>query len=772
MAFRSRILFHIALVILLGVPMVLAINLDWRHAFSTDIFDLLAEDDRMPAEASQVHALLREQLSREILLAIYPGEGKPDRETCVQFLETARQLRSFAAIDSLTDHPLSDEASAFLFSSRIELLFPKWLSRVQSDLGISFTDATFLDSCSEWIVSRLDYFLEQPESMVYEPLLPKDPLLLIPEVLEQLDSSNSKISTHSPLLYSVQLSAPPSSQEVYDQLEADLEVLRQWVTVNLGPESSLKDTGFHRFAIESEKKIKSEIFRLNFMSLGFTILIAFVFLRKPLLLFPIFLVVLSSIGCALIITLKFMGTVHIIALVIGSILVGVAVDYCFHILLKREELELSSFSSTLYHIRIPLITSCLSTAFGFSVLLMNPVKAIQQVGVFVCLGLIFAILISSITALAFDFEGKVVWSRNLNFRLPFPSNRWMFRMRWIAVTVAVLVYLLFGRARDNIEDLQIALTDAPVNDAEIRSNMGESKDSSYWITLGDSLQQVIDRQSDFEAEILHAAPQASFMHMASLFPTSREVENYLEFKRLYGTEFAEILSEALDKGGYDSEVFADFWNDWNQVIYRQSTLDTWESDYGKLLGLIGHSLGLLAGKGDPGYWGSTRIIADPKLVLSTSHHTFELAPLKSLNQAFMSYRAGVARSLWISLSVIVLVLFAVFHFRSTCRIVEIPAFAVVITLGIFTLLGEPITFFHLIGVLLGACITLDYAVFAAQPERSRFPISIRTSALTTMASFAALSFSRIPAVMDLGTTVFLITLLGLLYTEWSLQIDP
>ena len=212
---------------------------------------------------------------------------------------------------------------------------------------------------------------------------------------------------------------------------------------------------------------------MNLLTAALTLIIAFVFLRRPLILLPILSVLVMSAGGAFVITLLVLGQIHVISLVIGSILVGIAVDYSFHILLKREELQTLSFLETLSRIRIPLLASCLSTVFGFLVLLTNPVTAIQQVGWLVGIGLILSLSLSALTALAMDRPGKIKLSRRLGFQPPLRQFRWDVPVACILALSCGVLYFQRSVEKDDIQDLQIPLTKAPLNEQRIRTLSGD-----------------------------------------------------------------------------------------------------------------------------------------------------------------------------------------------------------------------------------------------------------------------------------------------------------
>ena len=763
---------RIALTCILGLCAGLALKTDWRHSFSTNVFDLITNHNGSQQSLQEVESSLQQQLSREIVLVVKLNPEHQiqtvDRST---FLEQARNLASFSRVSAAGDLSLEKDTAQFLYEHRFDLLFPKWLSQAQEAIEVDRSDPDYLEALATYIVDELDEFLATPESSAFESLLTSDPMLLIPGALENLKQKQPSAGTTKTQswVFSAQLHSPPTNSEVKLQLQQDLDTLVEWTHTHLGQDSELLSTGFHSYASESETRIRNEIYRLNLLSLSLTICIAFVFLRKPWLLIPVTLIVAASIGSALVVTLQLLGTIHIIALVVGSILVGVAVDYCFHILFKREELEAESFRKTLRLIRLPLAASCLSTMFGFLVLLANPVSAIKQVGVFVSIGLGFAVVFSSLTALAFDFEGKVRWSRFLCFEIPFQKHANQIRLlSWILALIGFASFLGLHQTRDNIQDLQIKLYEAPANEAYIRGLTGENPNGTYWITVANSIQDVIDKQMRFSDWLTTERPDAEVIQLAALLPSSAELQDFLLFRKSYGTSLNTALEQALEQGGFDASAFEAFWADWTAFGKSESQPVDWEVLYRNLQSQLHHPLSFLIDQlSDDVVWGASYVItptlteiAPPKTI-----DTFLLAPLASLNRTFSNYRNAVSNSLWISVVVIVLSLLIVFRWKQTARILQIPMIAVLITLGVFTALGEAFTFFHLIGLLLGGCITLDYAIFSVTAGVHSTPVSIRASALTTLASFAVLSVSQIPAVSDLGVTVFTITILGLLLAE-------
>jgi predicted exporter len=121
----------------------------------------------------------------------------------------------------------------------------------------------------------------------------------------------------------------------------------------------------------------------------------------------------------------------------------------------------------------------------------------------------------------------------------------------------------------------------------------------------------------------------------------------------------------------------------------------------------------------------------------------------------------------IGLGVAALGIVGIYGPRKALRILVLPAGACLFTFGVFGLTGQTLNIFHLLGAVLGACLSFDYAVFAVESATNNQPppVSIRLSALTTAASFGVLATSSIPVVAALGITVSIIVLTALLWVE-------
>lgn len=126
-----------------------------------------------------------------------------------------------------------------------------------------------------------------------------------------------------------------------------------------------------------------------------------------------------------------------------------------------------------------------------------------------------------------------------------------------------------------------------------------------------------------------------------------------------------------------------------------------------------------------------------------------------LNQAFQSTRDLAA---WLKVLSFLLaggLLWRLFGVRRSVKMLTIPLIAIGATIGIFGWLGIPISLFAMFGLLLVSAIGIDYTAYLYTAEESIATkrLAITLACLTTLISFALLSFSSTPAVGHFGLSV-------------------
>jgi predicted exporter len=129
------------------------------------------------------------------------------------------------------------------------------------------------------------------------------------------------------------------------------------------------------------------------------------------------------------------------------------------------------------------------------------------------------------------------------------------------------------------------------------------------------------------------------------------------------------------------------------------------------------------------------------------------------DKLYQTYHREVVTYSLFGLGAIVLLLFA--SLRSPARVLRVLApliAAVIVTLALISLSAEPLSIFHLVGLLLVVAIGSNYALFferqaASAAERERVVVSLLFANITTLLGFGLLAFSKVPLLHAIGTTV-------------------
>ena len=92
------------------------------------------------------------------------------------------------------------------------------------------------------------------------------------------------------------------------------------------------------------------------------------------------------------------------------------------------------------------------------------------------------------------------------------------------------------------------------------------------------------------------------------------------------------------------------------------------------------------------------------------------------------------------------------------RVLLPPLLAVLFVVTVLTLIGERLSLFHLVSLLLVLGVGLNYALFFNRPfadedERRQTWLSLTVCILATLSAFGALAFSRTPVLHAIGLTV-------------------
>jgi predicted exporter/predicted hotdog family 3-hydroxylacyl-ACP dehydratase len=735
--------FRVIVLLTGGLLLLLCLAVPRTH-FSTSIIDLL------PGNDPEVH-ILREMANlgqgKQITVRLYCDTGMVDEDTVNVFLA---QLNESDAIDKawVSGEEALMDTGAYVFQNRLGWLLPGWLDTHFPEWRDA--EATIsTDNITTRVADELDRFLQSPESIYFADTIERDPFLLLARSVESASMLASEPEGEDVFLWVKQAHSPFSDSgqiPVFKVLDDALEAAQ-----NLQPGLRMEYSGISVFASASKAAIKNEIQMLNLLGLLLVLSITAFSVRDFQVIIRIGCVVFTALLTAVVTVVSVFPSVHIIALVIGSILTGVAVDYGFHLILKEKH------GLPKRAIIKAVITGALSSSMGFIVLLLAPLPFLQQVGVFVGSGLLSALLVALLLR---PNQGSIMlkheWCTS-----PFCLPRW-------TGPVACLLFLpgvCQLQWKDSIRDLEYPLPELKALETRLRL------DSSPLIGYNAYLVHATDISTAriTLTELLQATKVQRPIHVGGWVPAFADAQGTQAF---FGNrvDLVESLSRVLEERDYRPAAFEPFFSDWAAYVSIPVTLVQYETQISHFANSLPGPLSNFVHNGTDIAWYMALL---PKAETTPDiPGVVMLDQANMLSEAFSEYRQSMLLFAGIGLFVLMLgVLVAYGFLRGTLALV-ITGCALLVSIGLSGYLGVPLGLFHVVGGLVAFCISLDYALFAVESHANehRLPASISISALTTLGVFGLLALSHIPAVRQLAFTVLTLisTTLLLITAGWPL----
>ncbi|MCO8162607.1 MMPL family transporter [Pseudomonas sp. 21LCFQ010] len=475
----------------------------------------------------------------------------------------------------------------------------------------------------------------------------------------------------------------------------------------------------------------------------------------------------GSVACVLL-----FGKMHVMTLVLGSSLIGVAVDYPLHYLSKSWSLKpwraWPALRLTLPGLTLSLITSCI----GYLALAWTPFPALTQIAAFSAAGLIGAYLaaVCLLPALLAKTELRPAqWPLTLAQRLLDIRSALLRRVNTPLLLVALLAFCTAGlwqlTTRNDIRQwvsAPQALTDEAQSIARIT---GYQPTSQFFLIRGRDEQQLLERQN------------ALTQRLDALIGSGK-LRGYMAINQLLASpDDQKALQAALPQLAQH----------WQALLALGVSSETLQAELAELQALpvqpIDQALAgplseawrpLWLGRNNEGVAAvvSLQGLGNPALLQAQADglpgvHLVDR--LGALNAVFAQTQISAAELKLLSCILIIALLIAPFGFGGAVRIVTLPLLAALCSLASLGWLGQPLTLFSLFGLLLVTAISVDYAILMREQVGGAAVSLLGTllAAITTWLSFGLLALSQTPAISNFGLSVSLGLVFSFLLAPWA-----
>jgi predicted exporter len=489
---------------------------------------------------------------------------------------------------------------------------------------------------------------------------------------------------------------------------------------------------------------------------------------------PIALVLLSvGIGClgALSVCSIVFERLHLLTLVFGASLIGVAQDYGIFFLCNRLAADEEMDSVKLLRRLLPgLVITLATTLVGYAALALTPFPGLRQMAVFSTLGLIFAWLTVLCWFPVFvgpRFLKDTVFARRYGASL----QRWpLFGNNRASIVAAVLVSALavFGwlrlSANDDIRLLQNSPAELLAEQIKIGKLLDAPAPAQFYLVRGASAEAVLQREEVLKQKLDALIARhviGGYQALSNWVPSARAQEQRRQLiagklladgAALPGLaekvgESAQWVSAARERLSATPVLTAEaFMNSPASEPWRHLWLGKTGEVYAGIVALRGVDRAAL------------RELPQAAQGLEGVQWVDKVDEISSV---LGRYRVYMGWTLLFSYVAVYMLLYLRYR-RAAWRVLLPTALASIVTLAVLTLAGQPLQLFHMLGLMLLLGIGVDYGVFLHERPARRGDtawLAVGLSAVNTLLGFGLLALSSTPALRAFGLTMLIGTTL-------------
>lgn len=496
-----------------------------------------------------------------------------------------------------------------------------------------------------------------------------------------------------------------------------------------------------------------EINVIGLGSLAAVLLLAWLAFRS---LRPIGLVAMSLvIGCAagLSVTALVFGNVHLLTLIFGASLIGVAEDYGIHWFASRRGKHPDQRWSLLRYLLPGLSLALLTSALAYLALGLAPFPGLRQMALFSVTGLAAAFL----TVICWFpwLDGGTLRVSGFSRWLGDSLQRWpriCANRRWSLVGVAVAALLIAGlwrlQTNDDLRSLQSSPQQLVEQQAKVGRLLGMPSPAQFFLVRGADSETVLQREEALlrRLETAVAAGQLRGYRAISDWLPSRatqqsDAELTARVEAAVMSEVGAALGEPLARAAFSAQPLT--LEAWLASPVSQPFQQLW-------LGALGDdvaSVVMLDGlQGDASMQAMQSLATDLPGVRWVDR-------TGDFSRLLAHYRVQMS---WLLLAGVAAVFVALWwRYRGLAwRAVAPTVLAGLLTVALLGLMGQPLQLFNVLALLLLLGMGIDYGIFLVEHRGDASAwLAVCVGAASTWLSFGLLALSATPALRAFGLTL-------------------
>jgi predicted exporter len=475
-----------------------------------------------------------------------------------------------------------------------------------------------------------------------------------------------------------------------------------------------------------------------------------------------------TVGClgALSISALVFGRVHLITLVFGASLIGVAEDYGIYFLCRRlgADAELGSWQ-LLERILPALALTLLTTLIGYLGLGFAPFPGLRQMAVFSACGLLFAWL-----TVVFWFPSLL--GPNTLQTCPLARRYGIAMMRWprfvysrstLGVALALAVLLGFGVARLKPQDDLRALQNSPRELINDQLKLGKILDLpapiQFFLLRGSDAETLLQREEGLKRRLDSLVQQkhiSGYHAISNWVPSARRQALRRQAIEQVILNDHGALAAVAQRIGADAEwlsatrarlkaaatpiTIEQFFQTPASEPWRHLWLGRVGDEHASVIALRGVNKSSLAA------------LSQAAAGLEGVEWVDQVGEISHL---LGDYRVTMSWVILFSYVAVYALLYTRYG-RHSWRVLTPTVIASLLALTCLSIGGQGIQLFHVLALMLLLGIGVDYGIFMQEPvsyQDGTASLAVMVSALSTLLSFGLLGLSKTPALRAFGLTM-------------------
>ncbi|WP_310327771.1 MMPL family transporter [Roseateles asaccharophilus] len=717
----------------------------------TDMLAMLPRDEQRPMAAQATQALA-DAGARRITVLIGGGEAVQAQRAADAFLQALGDVPARHRVDASDQQAwlqlfapvraglLTPQARERLANASTDELADQALAALYQPVGGPRVGAwadDLLNLFSQWLAERGQSSrvrVQDGRLMLADPATPDHHYAL---VLIELPGSGFEVG---------------AQQALQPRLEAAVQAAR-------GQGAKVIRAGVPLFAAVAAEQAQREIHTIGAGSLVGIVALTLLAFRS---LRPRLLVALSmAVGLlvATSVSLLVFGELHLVTLVFGASLLGVAENYGSNYFSARQGLAAHERWTMLTR-QIPVVTLAMATTvIGYALLALPPFPGLRQIAVFSAVGLVAAFVTVLWWFPLLDGNGRMAPTRFADWlgsrRALWPSLRGR-GMAVLFVASALLIAAGASRLRvdDDIRQLQSAPASLIAEQREFARLMQAPGLAQFFVVQGRDEQELLQREETLTAQL--RGMRLGVQAVSDWLPSLQRQHADAALVSLRAVELRPVLAERLGQPVAAAAASAAELApaDWLASPASEPVRAQW-------LGRLGDGVASV-------------------VLLRGAESADTRAALAALNLAGVTWvdKVGevsglLGRYRQLMSGVLVLgfaITWAALAWRfglASWRALAPTALACALTVALLALAGQTLQLFHILPLLILLGLGVDYGIFLLeQPGRHEIRpfLSVTLAAASTLLSFGLLALSGTPALQAFGLTLLIGVFLAWLLT--------